>query len=141
MQGFYHSAGRALVIVGRCGLLLPPIPYHSLQRCVLTRLTSAIPHPWGGGWCHASVQDGGEAVSAVPGTYSARFRWALLALLPRTPEVARAALSSDGLPQVLLMAAHPAITAGVADKLSTWRAAVARLGETTGQLLKGECAR
>lgn len=131
-----HSS--SLGAVASCFPLSPITPY---KECVLTRLTSAIPHPWGGGWCHASVQDGGEAVSAVPGTYSARFRWALLALLPRTPEVARAALGSDGLPQVLLMAAHPAITAGVADKLSTWRAAVARLGETTGQLLKGECAR
>lgn len=83
------------------------------------------------------------------GTYSHRFSSALLALLPPAPVQgaaqdraaaatrAAAALSGSGLAELLLMAHHPAISAGVAHKQSAWQQACRRLLNQPTAALKG----
>jgi hypothetical protein len=103
----------------------------------------------------------GEAVSPAVGTYSHAFAGAVLALLPRQQQeeqqeqqpqdaaqqnghhhpsraAAEAALAGSGLPELLLMSHHPAITAGVAKQLTAWQVAVKRLGGVVPTALKGE---
>lgn len=91
------------------------------------------------------VQDAssGEGVSAAVGTYSHRFHQATLALLPGTSaetaaELGCGALSSAGLPELLLMAHHSAITVGIANKRATWQVVARRLRGPVTTLLKGE---
>jgi hypothetical protein len=97
------------------------------------------------------VQDAaaGEAVSLAAGTYSHAFSSAVLALLPHAQQpgapkdrdaataLAAAALAGPGLAELLLMAHHPAVTAGVACKQKTWQQASRRLLGAAGTALKG----
>ena len=96
------------------------------------------------------------------GTYSHAFAAAVLALLPKQQQqqqqqqeqqeqdatqqnghhhpsraAAEAALAGSGLPELLLMSHHPAITAGVAKQLTAWQVAVKRLGGVVPAALKG----
>ncbi|KAF8055816.1 hypothetical protein HT031_006591 [Scenedesmus sp. PABB004] len=104
-------------------------------------------------WANAPTEalvlaEPGEAVSDAAGTYSHAFARALLALLPFTERAApgyapahhtaacAAALEGRGLAELLLMAHHPAITAGVANKHATWAAACRRLLGTVPAALK-----
>lgn len=105
----------------------------------------------------AVLQDtgAGEAVSTAVGTYAHAFSAAVVALLPQadSPEQRQqqqqvvpeqnghsspqaTALANKGLPELLLMCHHPAITAGVGKRLSTWHTACHRVRDV-GPALKG----
>lgn len=103
--------------------------------------------------CCALLQDSaaGESVSPAVGTYAHTFSTAVMALLPGTPssqqqqqqngvvDAQAAALSGTGLPELLLMSHHPAITAGLPKQLSVWHKACSRLhGHLVPHSLKGE---
>lgn len=75
-------------------------------------------------------------VSRAVGTYCHRFSCATLALLPLVSP--GDCLPAQCLPELLLMAHHPSITAGVAKKQATWRTVVKRLQGTLASALKGE---
>jgi hypothetical protein len=90
-------------------------------------------------------------VSPAAGTYSHAFSSAVLALLPHAQQpgaakdrdaataLAAAALAGLGLAELLLMAHHPAVTAGVSCKQKTWQQASKRLLGAAGAALKGDC--
>eukprot|EP00882_Tetradesmus_deserticola_P023753 GHRQ01025864.1.p1 GENE.GHRQ01025864.1~~GHRQ01025864.1.p1 ORF type:complete len:387 (+),score=135.80 GHRQ01025864.1:731-1891(+) len=94
----------------------------------------------------------GEAVSLAAGTYSHAFSSAVLALLPHAQQpgapkdraaataLAAAALAGPGLAELLLMAHHPASTAGVACKQKTWQQASRRLLGAADAALKATAA-
>lgn len=86
---------------------------------------------------------GGDSVSSAVGTYAHVFSAAVLALLPQGTkqqhtqqdvpqqnghaDAQAAALTGTGLPELLLMSHHPAITAGVAKPLRVWHTACHRM--------------
>jgi hypothetical protein len=133
-----------------CTLASNALPY-----CLLA-LSNTLPH------CLSPLADhflqdtaAGEAVSTAVGTYAHAFAAAVQALLPAAPQQEQQpqqqqmqqnghsssaqaqALAGSGLSELLLMCHHPAITVGVAKRLSTWHTACRRV-KGIPEALKGE---
>jgi hypothetical protein len=99
---------------------------------------------------HSQDTAAGETVSTAVGTYAHVFAAAVQALLPAAPQQQQQqqqnghsssaqaqALAGSGLSELLLMCHHPAITVGVAKRLSAWHTACRRV-KGIPEVLKGK---